>query len=483
MNSLKTWFKKVGNYLLPKQATLGLKIPSLADITPAGLGVNIDGTIVRIVALSGDGYQGEIAINTDFPLIAGVTAGDWYSVTANVTDNAGVLYTNTGQSFVIGDTIYWNGTAWNTYDNFSASTSKFVDYTGTIETFVTTPIALSFVKDDIVRINTITYGNKIYLLVSNDNPANSANYREIYSYGKDAVAIVNNISNFNNILSATDTTVQAALETIDDGAVKKSLTQDKMWIGDASNLPEEIDTVISSLTTDNIAGTALEDDLNWYNNQSTAMSGSAGDRYSGVTYIGVTIITEYTLSSFWLMTLSNPWIDSSSTTGALLVLELEDEGNWTTSEYLSEYGDTGYQYKNSGYIYECTGRDDISGDAIWIRNPKFSGAVIIPDVTYLPVPDASNYLDNDTFVIPIQHKVISIILEELDATGGNFSIGSTDGDDDIVTEFALSGVANTLKDLIYIQLDTMLSTSATKTLYINISTAAEVKLYIITQKW
>lgn len=57
-------------------------------------------------------FKGSIAVNTDFPLIANVQNGWFYTITANVTDNAGVTYTNTGQSFVLGDEIVWNGIDW-----------------------------------------------------------------------------------------------------------------------------------------------------------------------------------------------------------------------------------------------------------------------------------------------------------------------------------------------------------------------------------
>lgn len=57
-------------------------------------------------------YKGAIAVNTDFPLIADVKNGWFYTISANVTDNAGVLYTNTGQSFTAGQEIAWNGVDW-----------------------------------------------------------------------------------------------------------------------------------------------------------------------------------------------------------------------------------------------------------------------------------------------------------------------------------------------------------------------------------
>jgi hypothetical protein len=58
-------------------------------------------------------FKGSITIATDFPLIAIVQPGWMYRVLANVTDNAGVTYTNTGQIFLPGAEIAWNGTTWS----------------------------------------------------------------------------------------------------------------------------------------------------------------------------------------------------------------------------------------------------------------------------------------------------------------------------------------------------------------------------------
>jgi hypothetical protein len=56
--------------------------------------------------------KGDIAVNTDFPLADQVQRGWMYRVIADVTDNAGAPYTNTGQSFKDGDEIYWLGSLW-----------------------------------------------------------------------------------------------------------------------------------------------------------------------------------------------------------------------------------------------------------------------------------------------------------------------------------------------------------------------------------
>jgi hypothetical protein len=57
-------------------------------------------------------YKGSIAVNTSFPLIANVLSGWFYTITADVTDNAGATYTNTGLVFTPSEEIVWDGSTW-----------------------------------------------------------------------------------------------------------------------------------------------------------------------------------------------------------------------------------------------------------------------------------------------------------------------------------------------------------------------------------
>jgi len=56
-------------------------------------------------------FKGAIAAAADFPTPADVQNGWFYRITADVTDND-VTKTNTGQSFLDGDEIAWNGSDW-----------------------------------------------------------------------------------------------------------------------------------------------------------------------------------------------------------------------------------------------------------------------------------------------------------------------------------------------------------------------------------
>ena len=70
-------------------------------------------------------FKGEIAANTDFPLVAAVQTGWLYTITADVTDNAGVTYTNSGQVFLAGQEIAWNGTNWTVVGDALTSPFQF----------------------------------------------------------------------------------------------------------------------------------------------------------------------------------------------------------------------------------------------------------------------------------------------------------------------------------------------------------------------
>ena len=70
-------------------------------------------------------FKGSIAVNTDFPLAADVQNGWMYAVTANVTDDAGSTYTNTGLSFLVGDEIVWTGVTWDTLGSLDTNKVKY----------------------------------------------------------------------------------------------------------------------------------------------------------------------------------------------------------------------------------------------------------------------------------------------------------------------------------------------------------------------
>ncbi len=110
--------------------TGGLKDKNVVTAIPLGSAIdpallttkqNIVGAINELINVSvakfkhgiiiGDS-QGNIAVAADFPTTVAVSLGDRYIVTATVTDNDATK-TNTGQSFIAGDNIFWNNSSWS----------------------------------------------------------------------------------------------------------------------------------------------------------------------------------------------------------------------------------------------------------------------------------------------------------------------------------------------------------------------------------
>jgi hypothetical protein len=84
---------------------------------PTTVGGALDDVAQRLNEITGAlTFKGTIAVAADFPTTAVVENGYTYRVTATVTDNDATK-TNTGQSFVNGDEIAWNGTNWTELGN------------------------------------------------------------------------------------------------------------------------------------------------------------------------------------------------------------------------------------------------------------------------------------------------------------------------------------------------------------------------------
>lgn len=88
--------------------TTGDDVRSLEDILNE---VVVDLNTLTSTVTSPFLYKGDIATAAAFPTAALVETGWLYTVTADVTDNDGTK-TNTGQVFLAGQEIAWNGTNW-----------------------------------------------------------------------------------------------------------------------------------------------------------------------------------------------------------------------------------------------------------------------------------------------------------------------------------------------------------------------------------
>jgi len=80
-------------------------------VTALPLVGDVEVTELIIGSTGGLIYRGIINVAADFPTTTDVQNGDLYVIGTNVTDNDPTK-TNTGQSFLAGDEIFWNGTDW-----------------------------------------------------------------------------------------------------------------------------------------------------------------------------------------------------------------------------------------------------------------------------------------------------------------------------------------------------------------------------------
>ena len=102
-------------------------------------------------------FVGSIAASSDFPLLSSVKNGWFYTLTADVTDN-NPAKTNTGQSFLNGDEIAWNGTNWTVLGNRPIQATESVLGIAKIATQAIVENELNTDNDDIVSPQKFWFG-------------------------------------------------------------------------------------------------------------------------------------------------------------------------------------------------------------------------------------------------------------------------------------------------------------------------------------
>lgn len=272
--------------------------------------------------------------------------------------------------------------------------------------------------------------------------------------------------------SATDYTATLPAET---GVIQlKNLTQNKVLVGNSNNVATETDTAYIQISIGSFTGAyaGLATESNWINNFTSAVAGIQGDRMYGTFANGCKGYCDYSQSGW-----NRVYTDTRITDSDLIAI-LTTSGNWTNDTYNASSGDLGQEYITSNYAYRC-----IDGtNHTWYRDLLTSNVSITTDITFFPKPQVEiGKLDNDTFVIEAKFDIASIMVEAETTTAGNISIGSSDGATDIVNSTALPTTIGQKKKLIYIQ-DVNYPTTSNRTMYINISSAASVKLHIVLQK-
>ena len=271
-------------------------------------------------------------------------------------------------------------------------------------------------------------------------------------------------------------------------ATDLNLTNGKAIVGGAGGKGVETDIVVVPFSMGDFTGiyAPFATESNWTNNLMTANAPNGnlnGDFHFGTFENGCSGYVVYSQSG-WIryFRAGGNIILTTTTLGATQRASLVTTNNWQSSGlYTYTSGDTGQIYYEGIYKYECIFNDGTNH--VWFRSEYNVGSdVIISDASYFCVFLNAIVSNSSVYSIPAKNKIVSIIAETLDTTGGNFQAGSSVGGSDIIAQFSLSSVANTLKNLTYIQLDTMLSSNTAKDINFTISTATNVKLHIVLQK-
>lgn len=418
MNIVNSLFKRVGLYIQPKLATLKLKIPAYSSDAGKVLGIGINGEIIPTIATaSGYSYKGAILINTDFPLIAGVTDGDWYNVTAvTVTDNAGITYTNTGLIFVSGDEIYWDGSTWQDYGNVKLSLTN----------------------------NTTWVGNAL------------------------------NVPTEESVLMAANT-IKVNATTGSAKGTDLALTNNQV-LGRLSGNIVPIDLVTSSLSIQSFNVSPYTDlalEANWINNRSTVIA-STGDEFLYGGFDSGTIGYIFGTESGWIRGLSNNLLDAISS--ATLIAQLVTTGNWTKVSdglYISTAsvttGDLNQEYYVNGNLYKC-----IAGHPkhTWLRIGTLDVITVSTDFIEIGEP-LLGVVTTNTFTRAIATKYTSISVKNNVAVAGTICIGTSAGASDIVPVTNLAASTTVIYDLL-MTIDQYTDYSTTQTYHVTITTTGAV---------
>ena len=278
--------------------------------------------------------------------------------------------------------------------------------------------------------------------------------------------------------------------TAKDGLVKT--LKDKITIGtvlgdsDGAGTVGELPTVVSTLTVGNFNTpyTAFATEANWTNNlmTSNAPTGVLGSINFGTFENGCKGFCQFTQSG-WQRTYNDRQIKSGTTLGANIIAWLVTTGTWSTSGFATNttagYGDVEQEYIVGNYHYICRSNDGTNH--IWEKIEVLANSVTI-NSAYVPTPYIQiNVANNSTFVVEGYLDIISILAKAETTTAGNISVGSSAGLSDIVGVSALPTVVGQTKQLLYV-INSSYPTTSNRTMYVTISSAATVTLFIIKQK-
>jgi hypothetical protein len=242
----------------------------------------------------------------------------------------------------------------------------------------------------------------------------------------------------------------------------------------ASTLLETILASVSSVAgfVGDYAGLATES--NWTNNLCTSVAGNIDDFCFGQGSSGCSYYCYYTQFG-WNRYYTNKIITNSTLIASLTTIVNWTKVNDTIWAYNASAGDIDQEYYYNGYDYRC-----INGAVhTWIRIGNLD-TVTITDTAYIPKPQVElGKADNATFVIPAKYEIRVIYAEAETTTSGNLSIGTSDGATDVVGSTA---IPTTIGNKVKLTVSSPDAISTSRTLCINISSVATVKLHIVLQK-
>ena len=277
-----------------------------------------------------------------------------------------------------------------------------------------------------------------------------------------------------------------AVKDVTDAKQNKTLTQDYVWVGNSVGVAQERPTATSQLTVGDFTApyTAFATESNWVNNLmiTNAPAGVAGSTCFGTFENGTKGLVKFTQGG-WQRFYNDSQIKSSTTIGASIIAWLVTTATWATNGFASNttagFGDTGQEYIVGNTHYVCRSNDGTNHT--WEKIEIFANSVVV-NGAYVPVPYKQlNVANASTFVVEGYFDLISVIAIAETTTACNISIGSAAGLADVVPVTALPVVVGKTKKLQYLD-DVNFPTSANRTLYVTISSAATVTLFLIKQK-
>lgn len=206
-------------------------------------------------------YKGQINLAADFPTPALVQIGWFYTIGTNVTDNDPTK-TNTGQSFLAGEEIVWNGAAW---DNLGGS-AIWTDDGADVKPIVNTRninAQLGVIKSSVATGTapfTIASTTKVTNLNSDQLDGNDESAFALLAGRAGGQSLIGGTAASNNLRLTSTSNATKGLIQIEDGDVIRFLTTNyETLVLNNNDVPNKkyVDDAVSAENLWDRAGTVL----------------------------------------------------------------------------------------------------------------------------------------------------------------------------------------------------------------------------------